>query len=69
MGQIGLQAERVRMYNMSAAMGPRFAEVAREMTEKIRKLGPSPIKKNAEPKAHSAERKEKQTAEHMTQKV
>jgi flagellar motor protein MotB len=35
------------MYNMSAAMGPRFAEVAREMTEKIRKLGPSPIKKYA----------------------
>jgi hypothetical protein len=40
---------------MSAAMGPRFAEVAREMTEKIRKLGPSPIKKNAERKAPSAE--------------
>jgi len=30
---------------MSAAMGPRFAEVAREMTEKIRKLGPSPAKR------------------------
>lgn len=33
------------MYNMSAAMGPRFAEVAREMTERIRQLGPSPVKK------------------------
>jgi coenzyme F420-reducing hydrogenase delta subunit len=50
----GIGGERLEMYNMSAAMGPRFAEVAREMTEKIRKLGPSPIKKNAEGKAHSA---------------
>jgi coenzyme F420-reducing hydrogenase delta subunit len=34
------------MYNMSAAQGPRFVEVANEMTEKIKELGPSPIKKN-----------------------
>jgi hypothetical protein len=47
------------MYNMSAAMGPRFAEVAREMTEKIRKLGPSPIKKDARAMAPGAEDKEK----------
>jgi F420-non-reducing hydrogenase iron-sulfur subunit len=56
--EIGFGGERLEMYNMSAAMGPRFAEVAREMTEKIRKLGPSPIKKDAERLAHSAERKE-----------
>lgn len=43
--EVGIGGERLEMYNMSAAMGPRFAEVAREMTEKIRKLGPSPIKK------------------------
>jgi hypothetical protein len=38
------------MYNMSSAQGQRFAEIAREMTEKVRALGPSPIKKirNAE---------------------
>jgi len=29
---------------MSSAEGPRFAEVAREMTERIRELGPSPVK-------------------------
>ena len=34
---------------MSSAQGQRFAEVAREMTEKIRALGPSPVKK----KSHS----------------
>ena len=43
------------MYNMSAAMGPRFAEVAREMTEKIRKLGPSPIKRQRASKGQRTE--------------
>jgi len=32
------------MFNLSAAMGPKFAEIAREMTDRIKKLGPSPIK-------------------------
>jgi len=41
---IGIEPERVAMYNLSAGMGPRFAEIAREMTEKIRQLGPTPIK-------------------------
>jgi coenzyme F420-reducing hydrogenase delta subunit len=45
--ETGIGGNRLEMYNMSAAMGPRFAEVAREMTERIRKLGPSPIKQNA----------------------
>lgn len=37
---IGVEADRVAMYNLSAGMGPRFAEIALEMTEKIRQLGP-----------------------------
>ena len=41
---IGLDPERLRMYNLSSAMGPRFAEIAREMTETVKKIGPSPIK-------------------------
>jgi len=41
--EVGLEPERVEMFNMSASMGPRFAEVAREMTERIRKIGPSPV--------------------------
>jgi coenzyme F420-reducing hydrogenase delta subunit len=65
----GIGGDRLEMYNMSAAMGPRFAEVAREMTEKIRKLGPSPIKKNGKSMADSAERKEEQAAEHIAKKV
>ena len=33
------------MFNMSASMGPKFAETADEMTERARKLGPSPLRK------------------------
>jgi F420-non-reducing hydrogenase iron-sulfur subunit len=43
--EVGLGSGRLEMYNMSSAQGQRFAEVAREMTEKIRALGPSPVKK------------------------
>ena len=47
--EVGLGGGRVEMYNMSSAQGQRFAEVAREMTEKIRALGPSPVRlRNAE---------------------
>jgi F420-non-reducing hydrogenase iron-sulfur subunit len=42
--EIGLETERIEMVMMSAGMGDRFAEVATEMTEKIRALGPSPIR-------------------------
>jgi F420-non-reducing hydrogenase iron-sulfur subunit len=45
--ELGLEEERVEMYNLSAAQGPRFAEIAREMTEKIKNLGPSPIRQEA----------------------
>jgi len=60
--EVGIGGDRLEMYNMSAAMGPRFAEVAREMTDKIRKLGPSPAKK-AESIAQSAKREKQGTAE------
>lgn len=40
---IGVGGERLEMYNLSASMGSRFAEVAQEFTERIKKLGPSPV--------------------------
>ncbi|UCG71094.1 MAG: hydrogenase iron-sulfur subunit [Thermoplasmata archaeon] len=43
--EIGVGGERLEMYNLSAAMGQRFADLAKEMTERIKKLGPSPVKK------------------------
>ena len=41
---LGINPGRVEMYNMSAADGPRFVDVARAFTERIEALGPSPIK-------------------------
>jgi len=43
--ECGIGGERVAMFNLSAAEGQRFAEVAREITEKILTLGPNPLKK------------------------
>ncbi len=41
---INIGGERAQMYNLSSSEGPRFAQIAVEMDEKIRKLGPNPIK-------------------------
>lgn len=41
---IGIGGERVQMYNLSSSEGPKFAQFATEMTEKITVLGPNPIK-------------------------
>lgn len=32
------------MFNLSAAMGPRWAEICIEFNERIKKLGPSPVR-------------------------
>ncbi|OPY68594.1 MAG: Methyl-viologen-reducing hydrogenase, delta subunit [Syntrophorhabdaceae bacterium PtaU1.Bin034] len=42
--ECGIGGDRVAMYNLSSAMGARFAEVAREFTETVRALGPNPAK-------------------------
>ena len=44
--EVGLEPERVEMYNMSSAMGARFAEVATEFTERIKQLGPNPLRRH-----------------------
>jgi len=48
---IGIGGERVQMFNLSSAEGPKFAQYAVEMTDKIKKLGPNPIKKALKKKA------------------
>jgi F420-non-reducing hydrogenase iron-sulfur subunit len=52
--EVGLEPERLEMFNMSAAMGPRFAEVAREFTDRILQLGPSPLNKKYSKKTDEA---------------
>ena len=41
---IGLEPERVQMFNLSSAMAGQFAEATKEMTEKIAKLGSNPLR-------------------------
>ena len=40
----GIEKERFRLEWVSAAEGPRFAQVVTEMVEEVRKLGPSPYR-------------------------
>lgn len=42
---VGLEGERLAFYHLSSAEGPRFAQIATEMTERIRALGPNPLRK------------------------
>jgi len=41
---IGLEPERIAMFNLSSAMANQFVEVAKEMTERITELGPNPLR-------------------------
>jgi len=41
---IGIGGERVEMFKVSAGMGEQFAQIATDFTEKIRALGPNPVK-------------------------
>lgn len=43
--EVGLGGDRLEMFNLSASQGQRFAQFAQEMTERIRSLGPSPVRK------------------------
>ena len=44
MAELGLERERLRMVNISAAMGRPLADMIIDMVQTVRKLGPSPIK-------------------------
>lgn len=45
LGTVGIGEDRAQMFNLSSGEGPRFAEVATEMTKKIKEMGPNPLKK------------------------
>ena len=46
--QIGLGSGRLEMYFLSSAEGARWAEIAAEMTRRVRELGPNPLGAGAE---------------------
>lgn len=43
--EIGLEPDRLEMYNLSSAEGPRFAEIVGEMAERIKSIGLSPFRR------------------------
>lgn len=45
--QYGIEPERIRLEWISSSEGSKFAKVVTEMTEEIKKLGPSPLKEVA----------------------
>lgn len=44
--EIGLEPERLEMFNLSSAEGARFAEIVARMNDRIVQLGPSPLRRN-----------------------
>jgi len=44
LAEIGLEPERVEMFNLSSAEGTRFAEIVTEMNQRLVRLGPSPLR-------------------------
>jgi len=47
--EVGINPARVEMFNLSSAMGGRFAEIVEEMTQRIKELGPAELDGQKEP--------------------
>ena len=47
MREIGIEPERLEMFNLSSAEGGRFAEIATEMSNRMKELGPSPLRRGS----------------------
>ena len=41
---LGIEGERIRLEWVSSSEGGRFAEIIKDFTETIKRLGPSPLK-------------------------
>ncbi len=44
LGEIGLEPDRLEMFNLSSAEGTRFAEIVTTMVARLKQLGPSPLR-------------------------
>lgn len=55
---IKIGPDRIRMYNLSAGEGSKFAAYANEFVEKVRELGPSPINLVRAGQVHAVSQKE-----------
>jgi F420-non-reducing hydrogenase iron-sulfur subunit len=50
--EVGTNPQRIEMFNLSSAMGGRFAEIVEEMTQRIKEIGP--ISEDGSPGGRSA---------------
>jgi coenzyme F420-reducing hydrogenase delta subunit len=48
LAEIGLEPERLEMFNLSSAEGIRFAEIVTTMNQRLQKLGKSPLRSQRE---------------------
>ena len=55
--RIGVGGSRLEMFNLSSAEGKKWADICTEMTERIKALGPNPVRlgKKRQPLAESVE--------------
>jgi coenzyme F420-reducing hydrogenase delta subunit len=44
LAEAGIEGERLEMFNLSSAEGNRFAEIVEQMTERIKRMGPNPVR-------------------------
>ncbi len=42
--EVGLEPERLRMFNLSSAMAGGFVEAVNEMVATVKELGPNPLR-------------------------
>ena len=47
--EVGTNPQRIEMFNLSSAMGGRFAEIVEEMTQRIKELGPADADRRQQP--------------------
>jgi coenzyme F420-reducing hydrogenase delta subunit len=45
LASVGIEPERLEMFFVSGGMGATFAEVAKQMTDRAKSLGPSPLRR------------------------
>ena len=49
LAEVNIEPERIDMFNLSSAMGGRFAEIVEEMTKRIKELGPADADRKQQP--------------------
>jgi F420-non-reducing hydrogenase iron-sulfur subunit len=60
LAEIGIEPERVEMFNLSSAEGARFAEIVKIMESRLEKLGPSPLRAHIKSEADYGDITEKE---------